>query len=55
MNIAAYKIVSKVAMDYSIQKIQAVNQFLMQGTMEKFTFEEITQRLETIFNDKQAG
>ncbi len=55
INIGAYKSGSNVAIDYAIQKIQVVNQFLMQGTMEKFTFEEITQRLETIFNDKQAG
>lgn len=49
INIGAYKSGSNVAIDYAIQKINAVNQFLMQGTMEKFTFEEITQRLEEIF------
>ena len=51
INIGAYKSGSNVAIDYAIQKINAVNQFLMQGTMEKFTFEEITQRLEAIFQD----
>lgn len=51
INIGAYKSGSNVAIDYAIQKINAVNQFLMQGTMEKFTFEEIIQRLEAIFND----
>ncbi len=51
INIGAYKNGSNVAIDYAIQKINAVNQFLMQGTMEKFTFEEITERLEAIFHD----
>ncbi len=51
INIGAYKNGSNVAIDYAIQKINAVNQFLMQGTMEKFTFEEIMQRLEAIFKD----
>ena len=51
INIGAYKSGSNVAIDYAIQKINAVNQFLMQGTAEKFTFEEITQRLEEIFKD----
>lgn len=51
INIGAYKSGSNVAIDYAIQKINAVNQFLMQGTTEKFTFEEITQRLEEIFKD----
>lgn len=51
INIGAYKSGSNVAIDYAIQKINAVNQFLMQGTAEKFTFEEITKRLEAIFQD----
>ena len=51
INIGAYKSGSNVAIDYAIQKINAVNQFLMQGTMEKFSFEEILQRLEEIFKD----
>lgn len=51
INIGAYKSGSNVAIDYAIQKINAVNQFLMQGTMEKFTFEEITERLGAIFQD----
>lgn len=51
INIGAYKSGSNVAIDYAIQKINAVNQFLMQGTAEKFTFDEITQRLEEIFKD----
>lgn len=51
INIGAYKSGSNVAIDYAIQKINAVNQFLMQDTMEKFSFEEIVQRLEGIFAD----
>lgn len=51
INIGAYKSGSNVAIDYAIQKINAVNQFLMQGTMEKFTFEEIIGRLQAIFSD----
>lgn len=51
INIGAYKSGSNVAIDYAIRKINAVNQFLMQDTMEKFTFEEITERLEAIFKD----
>ncbi|KAI4447753.1 putative ATP synthase YscN [Eubacterium plexicaudatum ASF492] len=51
INIGAYKSGSNVAIDYAVRKINAVNQFLMQGTAEKFTFEEITERLEAIFQD----
>lgn len=51
INIGAYKSGSNVAIDYAIQKINAVNQFLMQGTMEKFTFDEIMERLKAIFHD----
>ncbi len=53
INIGAYKNGTNVAIDYAIQKINAVNQFLMQGTMEKFTFEEIIERLEAIFSDSK--
>ena len=51
INIGAYKSGSNAAIDYAVQKINAVNQFLMQGTMEKFSFEEIIQRLEEMFRD----
>lgn len=53
INIGAYKNGTNVVIDYAIQKINAVNQFLMQGTMEKFTFEEIIERLEAIFSDSK--
>ncbi len=51
INIGAYKSGSNAEIDYAIQKIGSVNQFLMQDTMEKFSFEEIMQRLEAIFAD----
>ena len=38
INIGAYKSGSNVAIDYAIQKINAVNQFLMQGTDEACLF-----------------
>ena len=37
--------------DYAIRKIKAVNEFLMQRTDEKFTFEEELQLLEALFSD----
>ncbi len=49
INIGAYKNGSNAEIDYAIQKIQSVNRFLMQDTMEKFSFEEITGQLQEIF------
>lgn len=51
INIGAYKSGSNAEIDYAIQKIGAVNQFLRQDTMEKFTFDEVTEHLEAIFAD----
>ena len=51
INIGAYKSGSNADIDYAIQKIRAVNQFLTQDTMEKFTFEEIMEQLQGIFAD----
>lgn len=51
INIGAYKSGSNVEIDYAVQKIGEVNQFLMQDTMEKFSFDEIVKRLEGIFAD----
>ncbi len=51
INIGAYKNGSNAEIDYAIQKINAVNQFLMQDSMEKFSFEEILKRLQQIFAD----
>ena len=51
INIGAYKSGSNAEIDYAIQKIGSVNQFLRQDTMEKFSFEEIMERLNAIFAD----
>ena len=55
INIGAYKNGSNAEIDYAIQKIGFVNQFLMQGTMEKFSFEDISDRLEKLFADIKSG
>lgn len=49
INIGAYKKGSNSGIDYAIEKIQAVNEFLMQETDEKIPFEEEIQRLIQIF------
>ena len=49
INIGAYKNGSNKEIDEAIQKIGAVNQFLMQDTMEKISFEDILKQLEAIF------
>lgn len=54
INIGAYKNGSNAEIDYAIQKIGFVNQFLMQGTTEKFSFEDISDRLEELFSDIQS-
>ena len=46
INIGAYKRGSNPGIDYAISKIDAVNAFLMQDTMEKFEFEEEKRMLE---------
>lgn len=51
INIGAYKNGSNSDIDYAIRKIKAVNEFLMQRTDEKFTFEEELQLLEALFSD----
>ena len=51
INIGAYKSGSNKEIDYAIQKIDAINQFLMQDTMEKFGFEEIISMLKAIFEE----
>ena len=48
-NIGAYKRGSNPGIDYAISKIDAVNAFLMQDTMEKFEFEEEKRMLEALF------
>ena len=51
INIGAYKRGSNKEIDYAISKIDAVNEFLMQDTMEKFGFEEEEQMLEGLFTE----
>ncbi len=50
INIGAYKAGSNKEIDYAIQKIDAVNAFLMQQTEEKFTLEETVELMKGIFN-----
>ena len=45
INIGAYKNGTNVAIDYAIQKINAVNQFLMQGVNESFSYDESLEQL----------
>ena len=49
INIGAYKRGSNSGIDYAISKIEAVNAFLRQDTMEKFEFEEEEAILEALF------
>lgn len=51
INIGAYKKGSNREIDYAVSKIDAVNQFLRQGTMEKFNFEEEEKMLEELFEE----
>ncbi|MGN0141352.1 MAG: flagellar protein export ATPase FliI [Roseburia sp.] len=51
INIGAYKNGSNREIDYAIQKINAVNEFLMQRTDEKFNFEEEIGMLRSLFAD----
>ncbi len=54
INIGAYRPGSNKSIDFAIEKIDAVNEFLMQGTEEKFTFEETLERMAAIFDDGGA-
>ena len=49
INIGAYKPGSSQSIDYAIEKIDAVNAFLMQDVEEKFTFEETVNLLKQLF------
>jgi flagellum-specific ATP synthase len=49
INIGAYKAGSNKNIDYSIEKIDAVNEYLCQQTDEKFTFEEEVDMLGKLF------
>ena len=50
INIGAYKNGSNPEIDYAIQKISAVNNFLCQGTDEKYQFDEEIELLRQVFN-----
>ncbi|MEE3392246.1 MAG: flagellar protein export ATPase FliI [Lachnospiraceae bacterium] len=49
INIGAYKSGSNKNIDYAISKIDAVNDFLTQDTMEKVSFEDTVSKLQEIF------
>lgn len=49
INIGAYKQGSNPAIDFAIEKIEQVNEFLMQETDEKITFEDEIQQLLELF------
>ncbi len=51
INIGAYKKGSNKNIDYAIDKIDAVNEFLVQDTMEKFGFEEEEKMLAALFEE----
>lgn len=55
INIGAYKKGSNREIDYSIEKIGEVNEYLCQGVYEKFTYEEEEQLLASIFDQAQQG
>ncbi|MBP5276434.1 MAG: FliI/YscN family ATPase, partial [Lachnospiraceae bacterium] len=50
INIGAYKKGSNAAIDESIAYIGKVNEFLMQATDEKFTYEETRELMHSLFN-----
>ncbi len=49
INIGAYKKGSNRNIDYAIEKIDAVNEYLMQQTDEKFTYEQSLEMLNELF------
>ena len=51
INIGAYKRGNNASIDYAIEKIDAVNQFLCQEVYEKVAFEESVERLKALFED----
>ncbi len=54
INIGAYKRGSNPNIDFAIEKIDAVNDFLMQATDEKFQFDDEVEMLSNIFADPNA-
>lgn len=54
INIGAYKPGSNKNIDYAISKIDEVNDFLMQDVYEKFDFDEIINKLVSIFESPDS-
>lgn len=55
INIGAYRAGSNKDIDFAIEKIDAVNTFLQQGTDEKFLFDDILQLMEQIFSGDETS
>ena len=55
INIGAYKSGANPTIDFAISKINQVNEFLMQGTYDKYSYEEISAQLEGIFSEGGAS
>ena len=51
INIGAYKNGSNKSIDYAIQKIDAVNDFLLQSKADKFEYDEILEQMAAIFQE----
>ena len=51
INIGAYKRGNNKNIDYAMDKIDAVNEFLMQDTDQKFDYEESLKLMEELFDD----
>ena len=51
INIGAYKRGSNQSIDYAIDKIDAVNEFLKQDVEEKVDFDESLKRLKALFEN----
>lgn len=55
INIGAYKAGSNKNIDYAISKIDKVNEFLMQDTGSKKSYEEELEELAAVFQEQQEG
>ena len=51
INIGAYKNGSNKSIDYAIKKIDAVNEFLLQQTHDRFEYYDIIEQMTAIFQD----
>ena len=52
INIGAYKKGSNANIDRAIDMIDDVNEYLLQSTEDKFTFEEAVEQLEGLFREQ---